>query len=111
MKPFKNNDAREVPLPWSSGLLSARISQVGTRTVAGVPELGLFCYGNSQTEAVFRLFTNLLKYFRQLKTFKSRLNQRALAHLELLSAWVEAVEQKMQVRSPRDKVLTGLNKK
>lgn len=72
---------------------------VGHRTVAGVPELGLHCYGSSQPEAVFRLFTSLLKYYRQLKTFRSRLTQRGLDHLELLTAWVNHIEEHMKAPS------------
>jgi hypothetical protein len=89
----------EVALPWSDGLLSARISYKGERTIASVPELGLLCYGNSQTEAVFRLFTTLLKYYRQLKAFRGRLSSKAQMHLALLSIWVEGVENKMKLPS------------
>lgn len=90
---------RDVVLPWSNGLLSARLWQSGQRAVVGVPEIGLHCYGNSQTEAVFRLFTSLLKYYRQLKAFKYRLGEKGLAHLELLSKWVNGIENKMKVSS------------
>ena len=86
---------REVALPWSDGLLRARLWTVGQRIVVGVPELGLHCYGDSQPEAVFRLFTVLLKYYRQLKTFKKRLSQRGLEHLKLLSGWVSHIEERM----------------
>lgn len=89
----------EVALPWSDGLLSARISYKGERTIASVPELGLLCYGNSQTEAVFRLFTTLLKYYRQLKAHHGRLGSKGQMHLALLSIWVEGVENKMKLPS------------
>ncbi len=85
----------EQPLPWSDGLLSARIWQVGTRCVACVPELGLHCYGQSESEAVFRLFTALLKYYRQLNTYQENVSQRALEHLSLLRVWVQALERRM----------------
>jgi len=103
MKQFKSGRVREVALPWSDGSLSARLWHSGRKTIAGVPELGLHCYGNSQTEAVFRLFTTLLKYYRQLKTFKNQLSDKGLAHFELLSGWVESIESKMKV--PPTKVL------
>jgi hypothetical protein len=86
---------REVALPWSEGMLSARLWMVGKRTVVGVPELGLHCYGSSQSEAVFRLFTTLLKYYRQLKAHPKRLSQRGLNHLELLRGWVSHIENRM----------------
>jgi hypothetical protein len=95
----KNSDVRVVALPWSDDLLSARLWSVGDRTVVGVPELGLHCYGKSQSEAVLRLFSVLLKYYRQLKAFKSRLNERALGHLDLLTHWVGGIEKKMTVQS------------
>ena len=95
----KNSDVRVVALPWSDDLLSAHLWSVGDRTVVGVPELGLHCYGASQSEAVLRLFSVLLKYYRQLKTYKSRLNDRALEHLELLTHWVGGIEKKMTVQS------------
>jgi hypothetical protein len=105
MKRVKTTCAREVALPWSDGTLSARLWRSGERTIAGVPELGLHCYGNSQAEAVFRLFTSLLKYYRQLKTFKTRLGRRGLEHLELLSKWIESIENKMTAPSSETKVL------
>jgi hypothetical protein len=92
-------DMREVDLPWSEGLLSARIWCVDSRTVVAVPELGLHCYGTSQAEALFRLFTMLLKYHRQLKAFEIRLGQRGLLHLALLSTWVQSIENKIKIRS------------
>lgn len=83
-------------MPWSDGTLSARLWQSGDKVVVGVPELGLHCYGDSQTEAVFRLFTALLKYYRQLRAYKSRLGERGLMHLELLRHWVESIEERMK---------------
>lgn len=96
MKQVKTTKVHEVTLPWSDGSLSARLWLAGNRTVVGVPELGLHCYGDSQTEAVFRLFTSLLKYYRQLKLFKDRLPERGLLHLELLSGWVQSIEERMK---------------
>jgi len=89
---------RDVALPWSDGSLSARLWQSRGRIVVGVPELGLHCYGSTQSEAVFRLFSSLLKYYRQLKAYKTRLSVRGLEHLRLLAGWVESVERKMMAR-------------
>jgi glutathionyl-hydroquinone reductase len=105
MKRPKSSYLKEVVLPWSDGLMSARLWRCGERTIAAVPELGLHCYGDSQTEAVFRLFTTLLKYYRQLKAFKSRLNSRGLEHFELLSGWVESIEGKIKAQPEKTKVL------
>jgi hypothetical protein len=79
--------------------MSARIRCFGKKTVACVPELGLYCYGVSQSEALFRLFTVLLKYYRQLRTFKHRLGHRGLSHLELLSGWIAGMEDRMRLRT------------
>jgi hypothetical protein len=76
MKLTKNQEVREVPLPFSDGLLSAKLWKVKNRFVASVPELGLSCYGESDTEASFRLFTALLKYYRQLKAHKEKLGEK-----------------------------------
>ncbi len=95
----KKSEIQVIALPWSDGLLSAHLWNVGEKTVVGVPELGLHCYGKSQPEAVLRLFSALLKYYRQLKAFKSRLSSRALVHLELLTHWVGGIEKKMTARS------------
>jgi hypothetical protein len=95
MKYNSKSQAQVIALPWSDGVLSARLWTVGDRTVIGVPELGLHCYGKSQPEAVLRLFTVLLKYYRQLKSFKSRLSENALVHLALLTHWVQGIENKM----------------
>ena len=105
MKQIDRPEVREVALPWSDGSLSARLWLAGTKTVVGVPELGLHCYGNSQTEAVFRLFTSLLKYYRQLKMFKNRLSTRGLQHLELLSSWVQGIEERMKAPSLESNVV------
>lgn len=86
---------KDVALPWSDGCLSARLWQLGERVVVGVPELGLHCYGATQSEAVFRLFTALLKYYRQLKAYHTRLGAKGIEHLHLLTGWVESIEQKM----------------
>lgn len=86
---------REVALPFSDGLLSARLWRAHGRCVVGVPELGIHCYGDTETESVFRLFTALLKYYRQLKANESRISDRGRCHLEFLSAWVKGIEKKM----------------
>jgi hypothetical protein len=105
MRQERATRVNEVALPWSDGLLSARISLRGERTVASVPELGLLCYGNSKTEAVFRLFTTLLKYYRQLKAFRGRLGEKGKTHLALLSIWVEGIENKMKFSSAEKAVV------
>jgi hypothetical protein len=97
--------AEKITLPWSDGLLSASLSYVGSRAVVKVPELGLHCYGQSQAEAVFRLFAALLKYYRQLKAFKHRLGERGLLHLELLTRWVHGMEERMKAPELRNNVL------
>jgi hypothetical protein len=111
MKQIKKSEVHEVALPWSDGTLSARLWHAGTRTVVGVPELGLHCYGNSQTEAVFRLFTSLLKYYRQLKLFKNRLPERGLQHLELLTGWVQSIEERMKAPTLESNVVSIGRKK
>lgn len=94
-RPVKLTD---VALPWSDGSLSARLWQRGTKVVVGVPELGLHCFGSSQPEAVFKLFTCLVKYYRQLKAHKKKLGARGLEHLHLLTGWVESIEKRMIAR-------------
>ncbi len=112
MKKLKNDSpVQVVDLPWSDGSLSARLWKVGDRTVVGVPELGLHCYGASQSEAVFRLFTALLKYYRQLRAFEKRLPKRALQHLELLSFWVRSIEKKMSVTSEESNNVVSMRRK
>jgi len=106
MRQVRKTHVSEVALPWSDGLLSARIKQVGERTVALVPELGLHCYGSSQTEAVFRLFTILLKYYRQLHSHQIRLNEKGKEHLKLLSVWVEGIESRMKMSSDERQILS-----
>lgn len=96
---------REVALPWSDGTLSARLWKARGRVVVGVPELGLHCYGASEPEAVFRLFTSLLKYYRQLRTFKARLSEKGLSHLDLLRGWVESIEDRMKAPSIDNRVV------
>jgi len=86
-------------LPWSNGAMSARIWHSGKKTIACVPELGLYCYGSGESEALFRLFTVLLKYYRQLRAFKHRLGHRGLSHLELLSGWIAGMEDCMRLRN------------
>jgi len=96
---------REVALPWSDGTLSARLWKSRGRFVVGVPELGLHCYGSSEPEAVFRLFTSLLKYYRQLRTYKARLGSKGRAHLSLLRGWVESIEDRMKAPSIDNRVV------
>ncbi len=96
---------RQVALPWSDGTLSARLWKARGRVVVGVPELGLHCYGASEPEAVFRLFTSLLKYYRQLRAFKTRLSDKGLSHLDLLKGWVESIEDRMKAPSIDNRVV------
>lgn len=79
--------------------MSARVWRSGKATVACVPELGLYSYGVNQSEALFRLFTVLLKYYRQLRAFKPRLGHKGLSHLELLSNWIAGMEDCMRLRN------------
>lgn len=65
--------------------------------MVGVPELDILCTGKSQSEAVFRLFTNLLKYYNQLKD-QTELSEREQQHMSLLKDWVEGVERRMMQR-------------
>ena len=99
MNSSKNKEVKEVPLPFSDGLLSAKLWKVKNRFVAAVPELGLSCYGESDTEASFRLFTALLKYYRQLKAHKEKLGEKGLAHLTVLTTWMEGIEKRMSTTS------------
>jgi hypothetical protein len=85
----------EVALPFSNGTLSARMWKSGSRIVVGVPELGLHCYGKSKSEVVFRLFTSLIKYYRQLSQFPDRLTDRGLEHLALLRIWIKGIEARL----------------
>ena len=104
----KKSEIQVIALPWSDGLLSAHLWNVGDKTVVGVPELGLHCYGKSQPEAVLRLFSALLKYYRQLKTFKTRLSAQALVHLDLLTHWVNGIEKKMTAPSSEPSPVANL---
>lgn len=105
MKRSTTDEYREVALPWSDGTLSARLWKARGRVVVGVPELGLHCYGSTEPEAVFRLFTSLLKYYRQLRAFKARLGDKGLEHLDLLKGWVESIEDRMKAPSIDNKVV------
>jgi|GEM_PF-949894 hypothetical protein len=95
MKISDSASIREVSLPFSDGLMSAKVWTAGERSVVLVPELGLFCYGKNDAQAAFRLFTTLLKYYRQLRAHKERLGERGLQHLEVLAGWVRAIETRM----------------
>src|ERR1700679_1439334 len=95
MKRTIKSAAREVPLPFSDGLLSAKLWQAHDRFVVGVPELGLCCYGNSEAEASFRLFTTLIKYYRQLKAFNERLGEKGRKDLIVLAQWMQGIEDRL----------------
>lgn len=95
----KANKVFDVELPWSNGCLSAKMWQRGRQVMVSVPELDICCYGKSQSEAVLRLFTNLLKYHNELKGCKKELSPRQTEHFNLLKQWVHAVEQKMTAGS------------
>jgi hypothetical protein len=99
MKRTNKSAAREVPLPFSDGLLSAKLWQAHDRFVVGVPELGLCCYGNSEAEASFRLFTTLIKYYRQLKAFQERLGQKGRNDLVVLTRWMQCIEDRLTTGS------------
>ncbi len=99
MKSKVSRQAKIVELPWSNGTMSAKVWHTGEKTIACVPELGLHCYGTSESEASFRLFTVLLKYYSQLRLHKSRLGARGQGHLELLSEWMTGVENRMRLRT------------
>lgn len=88
-----------LPVPWSDGSLSARLCQKGKNVMVSVPELDLCCYGRSQSEALMRLFSNLLKYYNELKD-KDNLSLRQAAHLQLLKIWVKGIEKKMSAGEP-----------
>lgn len=93
--PSKNlENVWNLPVPWSDGSLSARLRQKGKGIMVSVPELDICCYGRSQSEAVLRLFSNLLKYYNELKD-KDDLSARQDAHFKLLKVWVKGVEKKM----------------
>jgi hypothetical protein len=100
--------AKVVSLPWSNGTMSAKVWHRGGKTIACVPELGLHCYGKSESEASFRLFTVLLKYYRQLRVHRNRIGKRGQGHLELLSDWMTGIENRMRLRTVEsDLVTTG----
>jgi hypothetical protein len=86
-----------VELPWSDGTMSAKLWIKGKRIVVGVPELDILCTGKTQSEAVFRLFSNLLKYYQDLKA-RPELDDRQQEHMRLLTVWVESVQRKMTHR-------------
>jgi hypothetical protein len=87
-----------VELPWSDGSLSAKLWRKGKRVVVGVPELDILCTGKSQSEAVFRLFTMLLKYHQELKSAVHPLDDRQTEHMRLLKDWIRSVERRMTQR-------------
>ncbi len=82
------------PVPWSDGSLSARLCRSENGVMVTVPEVDICCYGRSQQEALLRLFSNLLKYYNELKD-KDALNMRQKTHFKLLKNWVKGIEQKM----------------
>lgn len=83
-----------LPVPWSDGSMSARLCQKGKGVMVSVPEVDICCYGKSQSEALMRLFSNLLKYYNELKD-KDDLSIRQDEHLKLLKIWVKGIERKM----------------
>lgn len=103
----KRKSIKEVPLPFSNGLLSAKLFEVNSRFVVTVAELGLSCWGKSESEASFRLFTTLIKYFRQLNAHQDKLNDKALAHLSILREWMNGIEEHMREPQPRKLALVG----
>lgn len=100
MEPMKVENMWNVSLPWSDGTLSARMWRKGTGLMVGVPELDIFCYGKSETEAVMRLFSSLLKYYNDLKSRRNALSERQREHFDLLKIWVQGVEKKMTAPEP-----------
>ncbi|MBY0357717.1 MAG: hypothetical protein K2W82_06925 [Candidatus Obscuribacterales bacterium] len=100
MKDDQIHNVWNVALPWSDGSLSARLWQKGKGVMVSVPELDIACYGKSQSEAVLRLFSNLLKYHNELKAKKGPLNPRQESHFAVLKVWVKAVERKMCAPEP-----------
>lgn len=104
---------REVPLPFSDGLLKAKLWQTRSaggsiRFVVGVPDLGLSCFGASDTEASFRLFTALIKYYRQLKLHREKLSEKGLRDLSVLTDWMQGIEARM-ASHPLEGRLVALN--
>lgn len=98
MTESKVTNVWNVALPWSDGSLSAKLWLKGKRVVVGVPELDILCTGKSQSEAVFRLFTMLLKYHNELKSTKEPLSERQQEHMRLLKIWMRSVENRMTHR-------------
>lgn len=99
---------KDVELPFSKGLLSAKLwrsEKIQGKVVVGVPQLGLHCYGDTEAEAGFRLFSALLKYYTQLKDNKPKLSGKGLDHLTLLSVWVDSIESRMIERSSAGRVV------
>jgi hypothetical protein len=117
MKSKNASSMKEVPLSFSDGLLSAKLWQTRdtkgkVRFVVGVPELGLSCFGTSDTEASFRLFSALVKYYSQLKSHKDKLGDKGLGHLSILTKWMNGIEDRMNSRSaqhPLEGRLVGLS--
>lgn len=79
--------------------MSAKLWVKGKRVVVGVPELDILCTGKSQSEAVFRLFTTLIKYYQELKGKGTDLSEREQVHMDLLKDWMESVERRMMAGS------------
>lgn len=80
--------------------MSARMWQKDKRVVVSVPELDISCYGKSQSEAILRLFSNLLKYYNELNKSRAPLSERQQAHFDLLKQWMRSVEDRMTAREP-----------
>jgi len=97
---------KQVDLPFSNGLMSARTWKSNQRHVASVPELGLHCYGETEQAVCFKLFTVLLKYYKQLKANESTITDKGREHLCLLCKWVEGIERRMMTpRIERENVI------
>ncbi len=107
MKSKVCSQAKIVSLPWSNGAMSAKVWLCGGKTIACVPELGLHCYGESESETLFRLFTVLLKYYRQLRAYSPRLGNRGHKHLQLLSNWIAGIENRMRLRNSAPEPVTA----
>lgn len=106
MRNFDAAGIRHVALPFSDGLLTARVWTAGNRSVVQVPEVGLHCYGQSDSEAAFRLFTALLKYYRQLKAHKEKLGEKGLRDLDVLQEWMSGIEKRMTAPRYETKILS-----
>ncbi len=65
---------RKIFLPWSNDTLSAWLWQSNHKTIVSIPELGFSCFADTESEAVFKLFSSLIKYYQALKSAKTQKN-------------------------------------